>query len=55
MKVRKIGIFNQLFLWLAVLLLLGNGVLGIFVFNRSEVALFVQIQSIYFVMKHLMV
>lgn len=45
MKVRKIGIFNQLFLWLAILLLLGNGVLGIFVYHRSEDALFAQIQS----------
>ena len=45
MKVRKIGMFNQLFLWLAILLLLGNGVLGIFVYHRSEDALFAQIQS----------
>ena len=45
MKVRKIGMFTQLFLWLALLLLLGNGLLGIFVYNRSETALFTQIQS----------
>lgn len=45
MKVRRIGIFNQLFLWLAILLLLGNGILGIFVYHRSEDALFAQIQS----------
>lgn len=45
MKVRKIGIFNQLFIWLAILLLLGNGVLGIFIYNRSESILFQQIQN----------
>ena len=45
MKVRKIGMFTQLFLWLAILLLLGNGLLGIFIYNRSESALFTQIQS----------
>ncbi len=45
MKVRRIGIFNQLFLWLAILLLLGNGGLGIFVYHRSEDTLFTQIQS----------
>ena len=45
MKVRKIGIFNQLFIWLAVLLLLGNGILGVFVYNRSENVLFQQIQA----------
>ena len=45
MKVRKMGIFNQLFIWLAVLLLLGNAVLGFMAYNRSETALFEQIQS----------
>ena len=45
MKVRKIGIFNQLFIWLAVLLLLGNGILGVIVYNRSENVLFQQIQT----------
>ena len=45
MKVRRIGIFNQLFLWLAILLFLGNGILGIFVYRRSEDTLFAQIQS----------
>lgn len=45
MKVRKIGIFNQLFIWLAILLLLGNGILGVFVYNRSENVLFQQIQT----------
>lgn len=44
MKVRKIGIFNQLFIWLAILLLLGNGILGVIVYNRSEDVLFQQIQ-----------
>lgn len=45
MKVRKISIFNQLFVLLAVLLLIGNGVLGVSVYNRTENALFKQIQS----------
>ena len=45
MKVRKIGIFTQLFIWLAILLLVGNGVLGIFIYNRSKESLFDQIQS----------
>lgn len=45
MKTRKIGIFNQLFLWLAFLLLLGNSLLGFLAYNRSETALFRQIQS----------
>ncbi len=44
MKVRKVGIFTQLFVWLAVLLLLGNGILGVFIYNRSKDALFDQIQ-----------
>lgn len=45
MKVRKISIFNQLFILLALLLLIGNGALGISVYNRIESALFKQIQS----------
>ena len=45
MKVRKMSIFSQLFIWLAVLLLLGNGVLGVFAYNRAESALFEQIQE----------
>lgn len=45
MKSRKIGIFNQLFLWLAALLFLGNAILGFFAYSRSEDALFGQIQS----------
>ncbi|MBO5303323.1 MAG: HAMP domain-containing protein [Lachnospiraceae bacterium] len=45
MKVRKISIFNQLFICLVALLLLGNGALGISVYNRSESSLFGQIQS----------
>ena len=45
MKTRKLGMFTQLFLWLAVLLLLGNSLLGVLAYNRSETALFRQIQS----------
>lgn len=45
MKTRKLGIFNQLFLWLAVLLLFGNSLLGFFAYSRSESALFTQIQN----------
>lgn len=45
MKVRKISIFNQLFIWLAILLLAGNGILGYMIYNRSEITLFSQIQS----------
>jgi len=45
MKVRKISIFNQLFIWLAILLLAGNAVLGIAAYKRSESALFGQIQT----------
>ncbi len=45
MKVRRIGIFTQLFMWLAVLLLAGNVLLGYFAYTRSESALFTQIQS----------
>lgn len=45
MKTRKIGMFNQLFVILAVLLLIGNAVLGFFAYNRSKTALFCQIQS----------
>lgn len=45
MKVRKISIFNKLFIWLAILLLAGNGILGYMIYNRSEITLFSQIQS----------
>ena len=45
MKTRRIGIFSQLFLWLAVLLLVGNSLLGYFAYSRSEASLFRQIQS----------
>ena len=45
MKVRKVGIFTQLFIWLAILLLAGNAVLGFMAYSRSEAALFGQIQS----------
>lgn len=44
MKVRKISMFNQLFIFLAILLLLGNGILGVLAYKRSEKALFQQIQ-----------
>lgn len=45
MKVRKISIFNQLFICLAILLLAGNGVLGYSAYSHSESSLFQQIQS----------
>lgn len=45
MKVRKISIFNQLFILLAILLLAGNGILGYAAYERSQTALFQQIQS----------
>lgn len=45
MKVRKISIFNQLFIWLAILLLAGNGILGISIYSRANDALFDQIQT----------
>lgn len=45
MKVRKISMFNQMFLFLALLLLVGNGGLGLVVYNRSQSSLFQQIQS----------
>lgn len=45
MKVRKISIFNQLFICLALLLLAGNGILGYCAYTRSREALFQQIQS----------
>ena len=45
MKVRKLGIFTQLFIWLAILLLAGNAILGFMAYSRSEAALFGQIQS----------
>ena len=45
MKTHKMGIFKQLFLYLAVLLLLGIVILGFLAYHRSEKALFQQIQS----------
>ena len=45
MKERRIGIFKQLFLYLGILLLAGNATLGFFVYQRSENALFQQIQA----------
>ncbi len=45
MKVRKISMFNQLFIWLAILLLLGNGVLGTLIYGKANDALFDQIQA----------
>ncbi len=45
MKVRKIGIFNQLFILLAILLLVGYALLGVIAYNRAENVLFEQIQG----------
>lgn len=45
MRTHKRGIFSQLILCLAVVLLLGNAILGFLSYNRSKTALFVQIQS----------
>lgn len=45
MKVRRMGIFTQLFIWLAVLLLIGNAALGYMAYTRSGDSLFTQIQS----------
>lgn len=45
MKVRKISIFNKLFIMLAVLLLMGNGILGVVAYRHSEKNLFLQIQG----------
>ncbi len=45
MKVRRISIFSQLFIWLAVLLLVGNGILGVMAYNHSKDSLFEQIQG----------
>ena len=45
MKTRKIGIFTQLFILLAVLLLIGNSTLGYLSYMRSEDVLFKQIQT----------
>ena len=45
MEKAKYSIFNQLFIVLSLLLLLGNGILGVLAFRRSEAALFGQIQS----------
>ena len=44
MKTRKLGMFSQLFILLAILLLLGNSALGYFSYVRSEDVLFKQIQ-----------
>lgn len=45
MKIRRIGIFKQLFACLAVLLLSGNIILGVLAYNSSKDSLFEQIQS----------
>ncbi|MBE5943810.1 MAG: hypothetical protein E7258_02710 [Lachnospiraceae bacterium] len=45
MKVRKISMFTQLFILLAILLLIGNGVLGVIAYRHSEDTLFEQIQD----------
>jgi len=45
MKVRKISIFYQLFILMAILLLLGNGILGVISYKHSEQSLFEQIQG----------
>lgn len=45
MKTRKMGIFSRLFIWLAILLLAGNAILGVLAYNRSQAALFGQIQT----------
>ena len=45
MKVRKISMFNQMFLFLAILLFLGNGMLGLLTYKRSQNSLFQQIQG----------
>ena len=45
MKVRKISIFSQMFLGLAVLLLIGDGILGYLTYSQSKASLFTQIQG----------
>jgi len=45
MKTRKTGMFTQLFLWLAILLLLGNAALGGLAYSRSQTSLIQQIQG----------
>lgn len=45
MKKAKIGIFKQLFIYLAILLLIGNVAIGFLAYQRSEQSLFQQIQS----------
>ena len=45
MKVRKISIFNQLFIFLAVFLFVGNGCLGVLCYNHSKASLLEQIQG----------
>ena len=44
MKAWRIGIFEQLFVYLAVLLLGGNAILGVSAYHRSQESLFEQIQ-----------
>lgn len=44
-KIRKISLFYKLFISLAVLLLVGNGILGINAYKHSKDSLFKQIQS----------
>ena len=43
MKAWRIGIFEQLFVYLAVLLLGGNAILGVSAYHRSQESLFEQI------------
>lgn len=41
----KHSVFRQIYVWLSILLLVGNSILGALAFNRSELALFREIQS----------
>ena len=45
MKQYKRGIFSEIIICLAILMLIGNAVLSVLAYNRSEKALFEQIQS----------
>jgi len=45
MKKYKRGIFKQLYLCIAILLLLGNAILGFLAYSRSEASMFEQIQT----------
>ena len=45
MKVRKISLFNQLFIYLAIFLFLGNSSLGVLIYNRANSLLLEQIQK----------